>query len=476
MLAELQALALVVRFQGLAVDLCGFFGQGFVDEAAYYLAVFYDEGDFEGSDFEDGFCALAACAGVAEAGVEEAGVVDAEFADQSVIGDHFGGVVDGDADGFLAGEDVELAGVEDEAGAVAAVDGFPEVLDRVVILLVHVDEAGVGLGTVADKARVRVAGDVDGDGDAVLDVILGQGSVDDFELFLEPVVLGVGSGGEAAANSELVESRAFSDQYAEGTRGDLGVHGAGVAGLDLVELDAEVGDEPGENVEAAGRALGVADGAVVGGQVHRFHEGHDVDAATFEDGAAGEVELVHRQGVDALLHGVALAREEAGADAVGLVAQPEVDAGRLDLFVVDGVGGLDGAGVDQIDEGLGWEDAGGFGVRSGEGVFRHGGWCFGLLSDEGAGFLDFTGKLGSLSRFKPLLHCFVRRSYSGGELYLFFADVAVLLLDHFQDFGRAVELVVEVIHVLALDEDAQGILPVRDADIGKFPLYLAGGA
>ena len=106
-------------------------------------------------------------------------------------------------------------------------------------------------------------------------------------------------------------------------------------------------------------------------QVDRFHEGHDVDAVALQHGAVGEVELVHGEGLDPVLHGVVLAREEAGADAVGFVAEAQVQAGGLDLVVGDGVGGFEGAGVDQGDDGLGREDAFGLGVHFGGWVVRH---------------------------------------------------------------------------------------------------------
>ena len=71
---------------------------------------------------------------------------------------------------------------------------------------------------------------------------------------------GVVEDGRAAAEADLVEPHARADQDREGARRDLGVERAGVARLDAVELGAAVGDEAGEEVEPAGRALGVGDG------------------------------------------------------------------------------------------------------------------------------------------------------------------------------------------------------------------------
>ena len=58
---------------------------------------------------------LPAGAGIAEAGIEEAGIVHAEFADQGIERHHLGGVIRRHLHGFLRGQNVELAGIEDQA-------------------------------------------------------------------------------------------------------------------------------------------------------------------------------------------------------------------------------------------------------------------------------------------------------------------------------------------------------------------------
>ena len=98
---------------------------------------------------------------MAEAGVEEACVVDAEFADHGKVWRHFGGVVGGDVHGLAADEDVESAGIKDDA-ACAGPDVFPEVSRVVMADQVKVDDAGMGFGAVADEvafAWVQVDGE-----------------------------------------------------------------------------------------------------------------------------------------------------------------------------------------------------------------------------------------------------------------------------------------------------------------------------
>ena len=168
MLGELQALALVVRAGVAAVEDLRALGHALVDEAADDLAVVEREGGLVAADLEDAARAGAAGAGVAEAGVEEAGVVDAELADHGEVGRHLGGVVGRDVHRLAADEDVEGAGVEDDA-AVAGGDRLPVVGRVVVADAVEVDQAGVRLGAVADEvAAARL--EVDREGEAAGDV------------------------------------------------------------------------------------------------------------------------------------------------------------------------------------------------------------------------------------------------------------------------------------------------------------------
>ena len=77
--------------------------------------MFEHEGRLVAAHLEHAARAGAAGRGVAEAGVEEAGVMHPELADHGEIGRHLGGIVGRDRHRLAADEDVEGAGVEDDA-------------------------------------------------------------------------------------------------------------------------------------------------------------------------------------------------------------------------------------------------------------------------------------------------------------------------------------------------------------------------
>ena len=64
---------------------------------------------------------------------------------------------------------------------------------------------------------------------------------------------------ETAAEAELVEAAAGPHDDAEGTRRDLDIERAAIAALDPIEGGAAVGDQPCQDIEPAGRALGVGE-------------------------------------------------------------------------------------------------------------------------------------------------------------------------------------------------------------------------
>src|ERR1700723_1085316 len=80
MLAQLQALRLIVRADALAVEGIGAAQHFFVDQPADDLAVLENERHLARAHFQHCTGALPAGAGITEAGIEEAGVVHAEFA------------------------------------------------------------------------------------------------------------------------------------------------------------------------------------------------------------------------------------------------------------------------------------------------------------------------------------------------------------------------------------------------------------
>src|SRR5258708_4564216 len=93
MLAQLQALRLIVGADALAVHGMGP-GQHFlIYQPADDLAVLEDERHLARAHFQHCARALPAGAGIAEAGIEEAGIMHAECADQWVERHHLRGIV-----------------------------------------------------------------------------------------------------------------------------------------------------------------------------------------------------------------------------------------------------------------------------------------------------------------------------------------------------------------------------------------------
>src|SRR5581483_8566186 len=135
-LRQLQALALVVGAV-LAVEARRAVGERLVDEARDGLAVLEQERRLVAPHLEYASGADAVGLRRAEAGVEEARVVDAELADRRVDRGHLGRLQHRDLDRVLGGEDVELAGIEQQLAA-ARLQRLPEVARVVAHLAVEV--------------------------------------------------------------------------------------------------------------------------------------------------------------------------------------------------------------------------------------------------------------------------------------------------------------------------------------------------
>ena len=114
-------------------------------------------------------------------------------------------------------------------------------------------------------------------------------------------------------------------------RDDLDVERPVVAGIDVVEDLAPVGDDPGEEVEAAGRAFRVGRAGNALRQVQVLLQRDDVDAAALEDGAVLEVDLHIGEVAKLLGDGLVASRQHARAHAIGVGAEAEVEARRLEL-------------------------------------------------------------------------------------------------------------------------------------------------
>ena len=141
---------------------------------------------------------------------------------------------------------------------------------------------------------------------------------------------------------------------------------------DLIEGARAVADDPGENIDATGRALRIGGSGDARRQGEAFQQFADIDAAGFQHGALGQVDLVQGDALEPRGDGAAGARKKTGADAEGALAEPQVEARRLHLPLGEGhVMANDPRERERIDL-VGGENAaarGGFG--------RHGGVLLG---------------------------------------------------------------------------------------------------
>ena len=151
--------------------------------------------------------------------------------------------------------------------------------------------------------------------------------------------------GVAGAEAHLRQPRALAQQHRKRLRADLGIERAVIAGADHVEPPRAVGDHAGEHVEPPGRAFRIGGGDDFRRQREAFQQRHDVDAIGLQHRAVGEIDLVQLQFVDALGHGRARPRQEARAHPIGDVAEPQIEARRLDLAFDERIGRQDQARI-----------------------------------------------------------------------------------------------------------------------------------
>ena len=267
---------------------------------------------------------------IAEAGIEEARVMHAKLAHQRVEGHHLGGVIGRHLHRLFRGEDVELAGIENETALPARAHRLPEITDVITGAALDVDDPGVALGAVADQAIRTKPGEVDAHGDAFAHV--GVAVIDQA---LARVQRAQGFAVEqriAVAEANLRQTRALAHQHRKGARTDLRVQRSVIAGGDMVEAAGLVGDDTSEDIEPAGRAFGIRGRRDVVGKREAFDQRYDVDATGFEHGPVTERDLVQLQLVDTLSNGRVRTRQKAGAHAVCHFAEPEIETCRLDLI------------------------------------------------------------------------------------------------------------------------------------------------
>src|SRR5215831_6174295 len=253
MLGQLEALCLVIRTDAAAIESIGPRQHAFIDQAAHDLALLDDEWHLMGTHLQHRAGTVPACARVTEAWIEEASIVDAKFAHQRIKRNHFGCIIGRHLDSFLRGQDVEFAGIENQAAVVPCPDWLPEFRDVVAGTAIHVDDASVTLGAVTDEFVGTEADEIDSDRNAIEKV--GSLIVDEA---LPPVHRRqrlVRQNCLSPAKPELRQARPFAHQHREGTWADLGVKRTVVAGIDAVESPGLICNHPGEDVEPAGRTF-----------------------------------------------------------------------------------------------------------------------------------------------------------------------------------------------------------------------------
>ena len=104
--------------------------------------------------------------------------------------------------------------------------------------------------------------------------------------------------------------------------------------------------------------FGLAKAAMVGRSFKMLDQRHEIDAARLEHGALGQVDLVEGHPFQLLPHRRLGAGQEARADAVSHLAEPQIEARGLDLAVLDLGHAGDLARGDQRADRLARQDAG----------------------------------------------------------------------------------------------------------------------
>ena len=171
--------------------------------------------------------------------------------------------------------------------------------------------------------------------------------------------------GPPGHETKLVEGQALLDPHRERERYDLEIQPAAVAGGDLVEAVALVGDHPGEDVEPAGRALRIRPGPDGRREGQFLDQWDQVRTVGLEHRAAvAQVELVDDVVLDLGLDRLSIGKE-AAADPVRNLPETQVETRRLDARLRDPV--LAAAHVPRGDgaaKELAREDAVGVGQRA----------------------------------------------------------------------------------------------------------------
>ena len=138
--------------------------------------------------------------------------------------------------------------------------------------------------------------------------------------------------GMTAAKPDLAQFRPRFDADAEAAGRNLEPKLALVVERHLVERLSPIDDEAGENVDAASRALRVCGAGQVGSQLEALHQPGDVDDPFLQHGAfAGQRDRLRVQALEPVANSVLAPGQEARANTIGFLAEPQVETGRLKL-------------------------------------------------------------------------------------------------------------------------------------------------
>ncbi len=137
------------------------------------------------------------------------------------------------------------------------------------------------------------------------------------------------------AKPDLVEPGSFADFDAEAAGRDFRKQRPLVFGVDPIEYLARVGDQPGEDIEPAGGALGIGDRRNALRQLQMLLQLDQVHAAALQDRAVVERDLVVLQGGKLIGDLFVAAGQKARANAIGARPEPQVETGRLQLQFLD---------------------------------------------------------------------------------------------------------------------------------------------
>ena len=93
--------------------------------------------------------------------------------------------------------------------------------------------------------------------------------------------------------------------------------------------------KPGKHIEAARRAFWIGHTGNARGQIEPLEQRHQIDAPRLQNSTLFERHFVHSQIGKPLGHGLAIPRQEAGAQPICLGPQAQIEARRLDLVIAN---------------------------------------------------------------------------------------------------------------------------------------------